>query len=269
MPLTSFILPGLDQWIEGQYGNARFYTSTSLISGLIASYLTNKDKDAQDALTIIPAAPNNQLKFLAYKTSELVSELSLYQSFHTAVGTRKPYGEYNFLKSPESIKKITSAPFKFSFLKRPSTYVPLGIVGVLASLLLKNPTAPSLHSSIFSLGISYNAGVGEEALFRGWMMPVIREYTTFDNISNITTSAIFAAAHISEHQQNVLPQFLLGYYFGYITQKNDWQISEAIFIHSWWDVIVFLSSYMTNEALEQNNQVSLPDIHFPPLTVYF
>src|SRR5690606_36713047 len=89
--------------------------------------------------------------------------------------------------------------------------------------------------------ISYNAGVGEEALFRGWMMPVWQETFHSKFWSNTITALIFAAGHISDELPVPWPQFAIGYYLGHLTQKNYWTLSESVFIHSWSYVIILAS----------------------------
>ena len=77
---------------------------------------------------------------------------------------------------------------------------------------------------LFASAISYNAGVGEEALFRGWMYPMFMEAFGHDLWANVASSAIFAAAHISSENPVPWPQFLAGYYFSWLVKKNGWSM---------------------------------------------
>ena len=61
--------------------------------------------------------------------------------------------------------------------------------------------------------------------------------------ANLTQAAIFGAAHVSEDNPFPVFQTLAGYYFGYLAQRNNWSLQEAIFVHTWWDVIIFAGSF--------------------------
>lgn len=61
-------------------------------------------------------------------------------------------------------------------------------------------------------------------------------------MSDITTK--FAAAHLGPQNRTPYPQFLGGMYFGWVTQRNNWSLKEAIFIHFWWDVIAISDALM-------------------------
>ncbi len=46
--------------------------------------------------------------------------------------------------------------------------------------------------AFYSGAYSYNAGVGEEAMFRGWLMPVFHQKFDSPFWANATTSVLFA-----------------------------------------------------------------------------
>ena len=66
----------------------------------------------------------------------LARGLSVYDSFRSAVRSRKASGEFGFLQHEETPTDLLKAPFKFSFLKRPTTWVWLSATAVLSAYLI-------------------------------------------------------------------------------------------------------------------------------------
>ena len=283
IPLVSMVLPGFDQWWEGQYTYAGVYTGGSLLAGSYASHhLKKSDDEKLDSSDDVnpqndPYTKNPHVRRfrLGSQTSSTFGGISAYHSFRTSVRSRQQHGEYSFLRKEEGIKDIALAPFNFSYLKRKTTWIPLTVAGALAALTLTRSDESlaednlkksfKAEDALFASATSYNAGLWEEAVFRGWLMPVVREYSGSDFISNFSVATVFALAHLSSTNKVPLPQFILGYYFGYLTQASDWTISESIFVHAWWDVIVLSAAY-SYEKVSGNNS---PGIFLPPMQLYF
>lgn len=294
MPLATFFLPGLDQWIESQYAFAGIYTGGALV-GLSISYSLNKKLQAE--LPKQPPEPGakeiefdlfskdlkKRLYMLSAQSYITFGGLSLYHSFKSSVRSRRSHGQYTFLNTEESISKLSLAPFQFHFLKSPTTWVGLG-AGVLAGVFVyvstkellekgsekRKRSSFTLADAFFAPAFSYNAGLWEEATFRGWMMPVFKEYIGSDFFSNILSSALFAAAHISKANPVPLVQFFLGAYWGWVSQRNEWTLSETIFQHFWYDVIVFSTYYSLLESVDSSKIHAVkPTIMLPPLTFVF
>ena len=183
--------------------------------------------------------------------------LSAYHSYRSAIKYRKDFGQFNFLPE-EQVDDLLKAPFEVSFLKRKTTYLPLLLVTgiVLLDSGYDGIATQNFSSSdaFFTAGYSFNAGVNEEAIFRGIMMPNL--YQSYGSLfwSNATTALIFGAAHGTK----VIPwpQILMGYYLGSITQQNHWSLREAIFVHTWWDVIAIGAQYM--EGKGENAMLYIP-----------
>lgn len=247
--VASFLLPGFDQWWEHQIQSGIFYSGMGYIGLRIAgdAYDKLKRRDAEnntDPNKFDSMDSDVKQLFWGAQLYQTAGSLSAYHSFRTAVRSRKPYGEFSFLTHEETTGDILEAPLHLSYLKRPTTYWPLGVLAVLAMSDVFSSSqrrVPSAADTFYSLAISYNAGTGEEAIFRGWMMPDMMNGFQSEFWSNFTTATLFSLAHYSSSNRFPLAQFLLGGYFGWLTQKNEWQISEGVFIHTWWDVLVFTS----------------------------
>jgi membrane protease YdiL (CAAX protease family) len=257
----SFFIPGLDQWIENQHHAGFFYSGLGLTGMALANQAWGKIKD-DDFYHLDPENIEHWHRqyILGSQIYQVAGSFSAYHSFRTAVRTQKKLGKYAFLKKEEHTGEILAAPFKFSYLKRHTTYLPLGGLAVAVAILVSADDEAAgkitLNESLYSGAISYNAGTGEEALFRGWIMPGMRQSMKSDFWSNTASAFIFAIAHQSEQLQVPWPQFVMGWYLGWLTQQNDWTLSESVFIHTWWDVIAFSAAY-----LAQSKTAYLPLIY--------
>lgn len=283
-PALSFILPGLDQALEGQWGYAAAY-GASVATG-IAIQVRNfealeelRDSPRFRALSGVEKA--NELKYndtarrfgLGAQLMLASGSFSAYHAFRTAVRSQKPHGRFKFLRYEESPSDVLLAPFRFSYLKRPTTYVPL--ITITAIWLSRGilpeenfvPRPLTTSDGFYASAYSYLAGTHEEALFRGVLMPALRESYSNDFWSNTLTSLVFAAAHLGTVPVPV-PQFLLGWYMGQVTQNNGWRIGEAVFIHAWWDVFAFLMNYHYRYQESPGQKAYLP-LTLPPVTLYF
>ncbi len=257
-PLLSYAVPGIGQFMNGQSG-AGFVYSGVAVAGLGSAASAIIEYDNIYGTEDDQATPSSDLdsrdpivrRFLwGMKTYDLAGSLSLYHAFQTNVHFRKQEGDFAFLpEQGETTDELMLAPFEFSNMGRWSTIIPLTIgLGLsIWSGATDNYNTRRLNSGdvLFSSAISYNAGVGEEALFRGWMFPLFVEAYGVENMfwANLTQAAIFGAAHFSEDNQFPVFQLAAGYYFGWLAKKNGWSLREAIFVHTWWDVIVFTASF--------------------------
>jgi membrane protease YdiL (CAAX protease family) len=164
------------------------------------------------------------------------------------------------------------APFDFKYWTRPTNYIGIPAQIVL-SFFLANLQRTSMKTQTLSLSgkelafsglTSFSAAVGEEALFRGWIMPIGMKYTQSELLSNLMTSLVFGAAHF---QTGYIPlsQTIIGFYLGLLAQKNEWQLGESIFNHFWFDFIIFTAAYGLSNSVERAQTT----FYFPPLSLQF
>ncbi len=281
LPMGSFLLPGMGQWTSGQYVYASAY-SAAAVGGILYSKNSNLDiseKSYQEEENENGLASKNtayRKMVLGLQTYQAVGGLSLYHSFRTAANLRKDNSkQYEFLEKSDTPAEILSAPFQFKFLKNTSTWLPLSIEA-LAGTWLANHPAPGWEQdkyqkddAAFTAAFSYNAGTHEEAAFRGWMMPVLREYWLSDAGANGVQATAFAFAHLGSNPVPVT-QLVLGWHLGNVTIGNHWSLQESIFIHTWWDVIAFASVYHNKRIKNRSSTNSAPaSLHFPPIQIFF
>jgi membrane protease YdiL (CAAX protease family) len=262
LPLASFVLPGLGQYIEQQWEPGFIYTGTAAFGLSLASVAAKRiEKNKLGELDYDEYNGLQRQYTYGMQLYMFSGEMSAFHSFRTAVKTRKPGGEFAFLKAEEDPSDLLTAPFEFSMLARPTTYIPM-IVGLGLALATYDPTPHADFDggdAAFAGGVSYNAGVGEEAFFRGYLMPVLREKWGSDFWSNATTATVFGAAHYSERNKFPVAQALMGYYLGWVSQRNGWSLKESIFIHAWWDVIALGEEVASNKT---EKTYRFPGIYF-------
>jgi membrane protease YdiL (CAAX protease family) len=263
-PLASFLLPSFDQWWEGQHEAAGVYLATWLTGATLMfqaqqavskserNSLFDDDQKVRDYTDV-----RRQFGYGAQLTL-FAGEMSAYHSFRTAMKTRKQDGEFTFLTTDEDPGDLLLAPFAFSEALKPTTFLPLLLVAGLA-IADQGKGSFTANDAAFVGGTSYNAGVGEEALFRGYFMPMFREGFGSNFWSNATTSVLFGAAHLGT-VSFPLAQTAGGFYLGWLSQRNDWSLRQSIFIHAWWDVIA-LGAQVAHS--KRGGYVSLPSLTIP------
>ncbi len=262
---TSILLPGFDQYWERQYPYALSYSGIAILGQVIANAnrydkdeVKKEKKDDFDERDYGYAAIGNSMTFD-------VGLFSAYHSFRSAARTRP--GDFSFIKANDSIKDVLLAPFQFSYLKRWTTYVPLGLLTTLLIARAGNPQRHVLpfYERLASTGsLSYGAGVTEEAAFRGWLMPVLHYEFNSALLGNLSQGLLFGAAHISEKNRTPVIQTVSGIFDGWVSQRNGYSICEGVFGHFWWDVLVFGTILVRNASTGENKMpVWLPTITVP------
>lgn len=273
IPFLSLLLPGFDQWWEGQFKYAGIYTGGYIISGNLGEYYKDKyeKRTGTEVGTVkdeglFPTARELRWSALARQTTNTFGAFSAYQSFRSAANSRKSIGEYGFLTNDDTLQSIALAPFDFTHLSKPTTWIPLLIISSWVSLGIdhvdrdENDVEFSHQDATFSLGSSYNAGVWEEAAYRGWLLPYFNQRFQSQKGANALVAGLFAIEHATPSNPVPLAQFGMGWYLGHLTMKRNWSIREAIFIHSWWDVIAI--SWLVSVKKKQL-YIQLPTLTIP------
>jgi len=281
-PAVSLVLPGFDQFLNHQFSYGAAYSGLFLVSSLWAQDRNRNVEDYEKDISFRRLSndqrDNVRIHDEKYKQRTLANQfilfsggLSAYHSFRTSIRSHQPYGAYSFLSKEETPGEILMAPFRFEFLKRTSTLAPLALITTLAVLDANTKHQnykrdPITSSDVFyTAAISFNAGTYEEAIFRGWLMPMMREGTGSEFWSNFLQASLFAAAHLNQISMPYT-QFGLGFYLGWLTQHSDWTLAESIFIHTWWDVAALTIQY-SNRKKSYHGQI--PVIWLPGLRLAF
>lgn len=264
LPLGSAFMPGFGQYFQGDWSGG-VYTGVAVTGYLVAAQgATEIERDfGKDAINQDPSSllfseswsyRKIVLGSLAYQGSGF---LSAYSAFRSSVPRfQQENSRYLFLGRRESVPELMAAPLRFDHLLKPSVFIPLGVLAGGVGYLVSDERSRhrgarwtlSGDDFVFTGAEAWNAGVTEEAVFRGWLYPLGYQYLWQDFwLANGAQALLFGAAHF-DPDANPLPwpQALLGFYFGWLTKKNGWTLSEAIFMHAWWDMFVFAGAVATN-----------------------
>ncbi|HEX9282421.1 MAG TPA: CPBP family intramembrane glutamic endopeptidase [Gemmatimonadales bacterium] len=251
IPLASFLVPGLGQYLEGSWLAGAGFTATA--AGGYALYFTGDQHAA--SVEDLPRDPDGQRAFIGAQLAQAAGELSAYDSFHRSLPLLQRVGKYDFVKTHESTASLLSAPFDLRMLKRWTTWIDLAHAAVVTALVLAE-TEPGARyvpfrtrDGAFVASFSYNAGVGEEALFRGWLYPVLHQKLGRRAwLSNGVQAAVFGGLHVSQAGPFALDITASALYEGWLTRRNGWSIRESIFHHFWYDVAVGAATLLTQKS---------------------
>jgi len=86
-------------------------------------------------------------------------------------------------------------------------------------------------------------GLGEEALFRGFLFPSFSQTLSSKWLGAITSSAVFALSHATNGRQDLaaspmLQRFIGGMLFCWQLDRNRYDLRKNIFAHAWYDILV-------------------------------
>lgn len=86
-------------------------------------------------------------------------------------------------------------------------------------------------------------GLGEEALFRGFLFPAFSDFLGSNWAGAILSSAMFSAAHGINGGEALKPgplafRFGFGMLFCWQVHRNRYNLNKSIFAHTWYDVLV-------------------------------
>ena len=116
----------------------------------------------------------------------------------------------------------------------------------------------------------YLVGVGEEMFFRGTIQTAIFRLMRDDwdihprwsrHLSILSAASIFGAAHSGTgFSADSIQAFLYGVYQGYVFHPSldEFDLTTAIAIHSWWDIIIAYTILSHAEFHETDSRVEVP-----------
>jgi membrane protease YdiL (CAAX protease family) len=251
--LGSLLLPGLGQYVQGQPLEGAAFTGAAL-SGY--SLYNAGDRALADA-TDLPRTAAGQRSLLGIQLAGGAGMLSAYESFRHALPRFQEEGKYGFVERLQPSSALFAAPFDFRLLSRWTTWVALAETGAVVALVTLTETSPGrqyqtfvTRDAFFAGGMAYGAGVGEEALFRGWLYPML-----YQNVgrrfwlANSLQAAMFGGLHVGQAGPFALEITASAFYEGWLTRRNGWDIRESVFHHFWYDAAVFTTYLLTQDRL--------------------
>jgi len=245
---ASAIIPGLGQAAQGDYTTAAEHFSLFAVSlGLGIHYQNQpdflKDEDRyQHEREIV-----NQTTLRRDFTLRIATDTALYSSFAAYRDGRSRDTRYYRTPAPkESLTDLAVAPFKWEYLSRPTTFIPLGIQLIAAANdrygVYRAPDVSKNALYAYELTANEFTAVGEEGFFRGFLNNELSNQ--WGNGWGLAgSSAIFGLAHTGQGQAaNAIQAGLAGAYLGWVHQRNGFQIGEGVAIHYWVNVIAGIAA---------------------------
>lgn len=263
LPYGSLLVPGLGQYVQGAPLQGAAYTATAVAGWMVAQ--------TDDTDLLVGGLPRNGRDQFAYEGVHVALSagmLSGWDSFRRAVPALQQQGKYEFLTSQEDLGDLLTAPLDFSVLDRWTTWVDLAFTGLVTGLVLadrqpgRSYKPYRANDAAFITALSLNAGIGEEAMFRGWLLPVFHQ-TTGERfwIGNTLQAGIFGGLHAEQAGAFAFVQTAWALYEGWLTRRNDWSIRESIFHHFWYDMFVATAEFLSDER-QATIRIRFPTIRF-------
>jgi hypothetical protein len=250
IPLSSAVLPGLGQVIHGAPATGAAYAG--LVVGGLA--LTTVGDAWGASWEDLPLTTRDQIADQGAHLLMTALFMSPWDAFHRAVPALQAEGKYQFLDRRESVRDLLTAPFDTRFLSRWTTWVDLAQTAAFTVLVLADRKGGTDYHAFrgsnlpYAASLSMNAAVGEEAFFRGYVMPLVHENSGGRFwVANGTQAALFGVGHMAEGGDLLGPAVTGAWalWAGWVTQRNDWSIRESIFHHFWYDVAIVTAAYFT------------------------
>jgi membrane protease YdiL (CAAX protease family) len=258
LPMGSLVVPGLGQYVHGDPRAGLAFTATAF-GGILAGSALIGD-EALDDVELTTSSPREQWGLAFLSTGQSALFLSAYDSFHRAVPELQRRGEYGFLTHHEPTERLFTAPSALSYAKRRTTWIPMGLAAALATAVVidgrhGHDRFRPYHEGdeLFVAGISYNAGVAEEALFRGYVLPLAQRRMGSFWAANGTQAVLFGALHYEAGGSLPIVQTLSALYDGWLTRHNGGSVRESIFQHFWYDVLVLTATLLADPLDEPKN----------------
>jgi len=260
---ASAIIPGLGQAAQGDYTTAAEHFSVFALTLGAGLHYQNKsdfllDEDRyQHEREIVNQTTLRRDFFL-----RVAGDTALYSSFAAyRDGRQRDPRAYRTPAPKESLSDLALAPFKWDFLSRPTTFIPLA----LQLLALRGDKygvyrAPDVSQrDLYAYEFTANefTAVGEEGFFRGFLNNELSD--RWGNGWGLAgSSAIFGLAHTGQGQAaNAVQAGLAGAYLGWVHQRNSFQIGEGVALHYWINVIAGIGA-IRHGGSAQLVSISLP-----------
>lgn len=264
IPLGSVLVPGLGQYLHGEPLTGAAYTGAALTGLLVAANVGASTANAVD----FPRAGRDQLAAEAAHVYQTAGFLSAWDAFHRAIPALQREGKYEFLTTREDLGDLLTAPFETEFLGRWTTWVNLAFTAAMAGIVLAEHDPGVAYEpfrardAAFVTSLSLNAGVGEEALFRGWLLPHFHQNLGERFwVANALQAGIFGLLHVDSAGEFAVVIGAAALYDGWVTRRNDWSIREAVFNHFWYDLAIGAATLLVDKR-DFRVELTFPTIRF-------
>jgi hypothetical protein len=266
IPVASLVLPGLGQYVYRAPAVGVAYTA-----GVVGGYALARVGDAEGKSWNgdLPLRARDQLAEQAEHVAVTAGMLSAWDAFHRAVPALQRQGKYDFLGARERPADLLSAPFDRRFLRRWTTWVDLAQTAAVTALILSD-RQPGVRyrpmrarDGAYAVSLAANAAVGEEALFRGWLLPMAHQHTGRRFwVANGLQAGLFGAAHLPDAGWGAAYIGVWSAWEGWIVRRNRWSVRESVFHHFWYDAAVVSATFLTTARRDAPMQIGFPTLRF-------
>ncbi len=261
--LFLWLLPGGTNFYEGNYTKGTLF-AVSEISLLATSIFFNNE-----------LKKNNDSEYYNYPFLFFNQLYTIEKSDYLLRSLKIKFNKSNFNYKIPTFNEMLYAPFNIEEIKKPFvlTFIAAGIIDAIISYSIApksngfkninkvygygtefNPTLGTSTYFATSGLLSYGAGVSEEMLVRGGILPIL-DYKYGKTVGLTVSSILFSAAHIPSYL-NIEDTGQLIYaiaeitasslIFGLNAQSNHYNIKTTIAAHSWFDFAVMTISWLLN-----------------------
>lgn len=260
---ASAIIPGLGQAAQGDYRTGAQHFGVFAVSLSAAYYYQGKpdflseEERYQHEREII-----NQTTLRRDFALRVAGDTALYSSFAAyRDGRSRDTRVYRTPAPKESLSELALAPFRWEFLSRPTTFIPLALqlLGAASDRygIYRAPDVSKGQLYAYEFAANEFTAVGEEGFFRGFLNNELSDRWG-NGWGLASSSAIFGLAHTGQGQAaNAVQAGLAGAYLGWVHQRNNFQIGEGVALHYWVNVIAGIA------AIRHGGSAQLVTINLP------
>jgi membrane protease YdiL (CAAX protease family) len=260
IPTVYLLLPGGTYFYEGDYKTGAAFAIPE-VGFLTTGILINDKMGKQDKTSEL-----NVPSLLAFQLYA-VDKWSYFQK--VALREKSENTEFKLKIDDTPLSELMLAPFKKEVVSSPLV-VAFALLGI-ADGIYGYPESKRSFSDVANItamgnkmsrdtgtgyyegmafAVSYGAGVSEEMLFRGFMLPVI-DYKYGKRTGLVSSSLTFGLLHafnpaLHNPAYTVAQATLAGFIFGYSVQRDDYKLSKAIAAHFWYDFISMTTTWLAN-----------------------
>jgi membrane protease YdiL (CAAX protease family) len=272
----NLFVPGLGATIRGKPGTGLLEASTEIGLYYGGTFGVKEGNFGIDGSVNVPHSNHLGRPVLGQIMQELGLKYHFYNTFQhyqRAVLASAKDREIDKLQPiyKGDLKDIMTAPFQWKNVSSPWVWP---VIAASTGYLLysykttgvtrfTNFHVSSADENLFgasqAIVIPIGGMMGEEPLFRGFMMREMRSYTNSAVAALILESAAFTALHPSDLQASA---FASGILFGLMTNHFDGNIEPAIAAHFWVNVVSGLVTYWTLKREQGKDTPLAPPIVF-------
>lgn len=261
--LLEILLPGGTHFFEDNYTKGAVFAFTEM-SLLTASIVYDKK-----------LSQNNTSEYYNYPLMFFSQLYVIEKSDYFLRKVDNVFEGKNFRYDIAPFGEMLKAPFDLDEIKKPFVlaFIAAGIIDAIISYSIApknqrlsnvdrvygygnefNPLMGSATYTATSTLVSYGAGVSEEMMMRGLVLPVL-DYKYGKKTGLVASSLIFSALHIPSYLKIKDTKQLLyaiteitaaGFFLGLNAQQNHYNIKTVIAAHAWFNFMVMTTSWILN-----------------------